>query len=60
MKRAAQVVSLAALAGTILPPALFFGGRMDIETMKWAMLVATVALVRGHAAVDEAVAGCVA
>jgi hypothetical protein len=43
MKRAAQVVSLAALAGTILPPALFFAGRMDIETMKWAMLVATVA-----------------
>jgi hypothetical protein len=43
MKRAAQVVSLAALAGTILPPVLFFAGRMDIETMKWTMLVATVA-----------------
>jgi len=43
MKRAAQVVSLAALTGTILPPVLFFAGRMDIETMKWAMLVATVA-----------------
>jgi hypothetical protein len=43
MKRAAQVVSLAALAGTILPPVLFFAGRMDIETMKWAMLAATVA-----------------
>jgi hypothetical protein len=43
MKRAAQVVSLAALVGTILPPVLFFAGRMDIETMKWAMLVATVA-----------------
>jgi len=42
MKRAAQVVSLAALAGTILPPVLFFAGRMDIETMKWAMLAATV------------------
>jgi len=43
MKRAAQVVSLAALAGTILPPVLFFAGRMDLESMKWAMLVATVA-----------------
>ena len=43
MKRTAQVVSLAALAGTILPPVLFFAGRMDLETMKWAMLVATVA-----------------
>ena len=43
MKRAAQVVSLAALAGTILPPVLFFADRMDIETMKWTMLVATVA-----------------
>ena len=43
MKRAAQVVSLAALVGTILPPVLFFAGRMDIETMKWAMLVATIA-----------------
>lgn len=43
MKRAAQVVSLAALAGTILPPVLFFAGRMDIETMKGAMLVAAIA-----------------
>ena len=43
MRRAAQVVSLAALAGTILPPVLFFAGRMDIEPMKWAMLVAAIA-----------------
>ncbi len=43
MKRAAQAVSLAALAGTILPPVLFFAGRLDIETMKWAMLVAAIA-----------------
>ena len=43
MKRAAQVVSLAALAGTILPPVLFFAGRMEIDTMKLAMLVAAVA-----------------
>ena len=43
MNRAAQLVSLAALVGTILPPVLFFAGRMDIEAMKWAMLVATIA-----------------
>ena len=43
MKRAAQLVSLVSLAGTILPPVLFFAGRMEIDTMKWAMLVATVA-----------------
>jgi len=28
MKRAAQLVSLAALAGTIVPPVLFFAGRL--------------------------------
>ena len=43
MKRAAQVVSLIALVGTILPPVLFFAGRMDIDSMKWWMLAATVA-----------------
>ena len=43
MRRAAQMVSVAALAGTILPPVLFFAGRMDIEWLKWDMLVAAVA-----------------
>jgi hypothetical protein len=43
MNRAAQLVSLAALAGTILPPVLFFAGRLELEPMKWAMLVAAVA-----------------
>jgi hypothetical protein len=43
MKRAAQLVSLAALAGTIVPPVLFFVGQLQIEPMKWAMLVAAVA-----------------
>ena len=42
MKRAAQLASLAALAGTIVPPVLFFAGRLEIEPMKWAMLVAAV------------------
>ena len=43
MKRIAQLVSLAALAGTILPPVLFFGGQMDLEPMKRWMLVASAA-----------------
>ena len=43
MKRAAQLVSLAALAGTIVPPVLFFMGHMGIDTMKPWMLVATIA-----------------
>ena len=41
MKRAAQVVSLAALAGTILPPVLFFYGRMELDAMKAWMLGVT-------------------
>jgi hypothetical protein len=43
MRHTARLVSLAALAGTILPPILFFAGRMDIDSMKWAMLLAAVA-----------------
>jgi len=43
MKRAAQLVSLGALAATILPPVLFFGGHMGIDVMKTWMLVAAVA-----------------
>jgi hypothetical protein len=43
MKRTAQLVSLAALAGTIIPPVLFFFDRVDLDFMKWAMLVAAVA-----------------
>ncbi len=43
MKALAQVVSLAALFGTIGPPLLFFAGRMDLDAAKGWMLVATVA-----------------
>ena len=43
MKRAARVVSIAALVLTILPPVLFFGDRMDIDSMKMWMLGAAVA-----------------
>ncbi len=43
MRTAARLVSLASLAGTILPPVLFFAGRMDLDATKLWMLVATVA-----------------
>jgi hypothetical protein len=43
VKRAAQLVSLAALAGTIVPPALYFTGNLALDAAKWWMLVATVA-----------------
>jgi hypothetical protein len=43
VKRAAQLVSLAALAGTIVPPVLFFYSHMGLEPMKGWMLLATTA-----------------
>ena len=43
MKRAARVVSLVALAGTILPPVLYFTGHVELEAVKLWMLVATIA-----------------
>lgn len=43
MKTAARLVSLVSLVGTILPPALFFMGHMDLNATKWWMLVATIA-----------------
>ena len=36
------VVSLLALLGLIVPPALFLAGRIDLTATKWAMLVATI------------------
>jgi hypothetical protein len=43
VKLAARLVSLAALAGTIVPPVLFFYGHMDLDATKAWMLVATIA-----------------
>ncbi len=43
MRATAQLVSLASLVGTILPPVLFFTGRVDLDATKLWMLVATVA-----------------
>ena len=43
MRKAARLVSLVALAGTIVPPVLFFTGHMDLDGVKLGMLVATLA-----------------
>jgi hypothetical protein len=43
VRLAARLVSLAALAGTIVPPVLFFYGHMDLDATKQWMLVATIA-----------------
>jgi hypothetical protein len=42
MRRAAQLVSLAALVATIAPPVLFFYGQMALEPMKGVMLAAAI------------------
>ena len=43
MRAVARVISWLALAGTILPPLLFFADRMTLDQVKLWMLVATVA-----------------
>jgi hypothetical protein len=43
MRRAAQLMSLAGLVGTILPPVLFFYGAIGLDPMKTWMLAAAVA-----------------
>jgi hypothetical protein len=43
VRRAARLVSLVSLVGTILPPVLFFTGHMDLDATKVWMLVATIA-----------------
>ncbi len=42
MRTAARLVSLVSLVATILPPILFFAGRLDLDATKLWMLVATV------------------
>jgi hypothetical protein len=41
-KRLAQLVSVLALVGTILPALLFFAGRIPLEQVKFWMLVAAL------------------
>jgi hypothetical protein len=43
MRPVARLVGLAALAATIVPPAMFMTGRMPEASMKAVMLVAAVA-----------------
>ena len=43
MRASTRLVSWLALAGTILPPVLFFVDRMNLDQAKLWMLVATVA-----------------
>lgn len=42
MKMLATICGLAALAGTIVPPALFLMKALPLEVVKQAMLVSTV------------------
>jgi hypothetical protein len=42
MKTVAQLISWLALAGTILPALLFFGGSIGLPQVKVWMLIATV------------------
>jgi hypothetical protein len=42
MKRLAQLVSLAALGGTIAPPVLYFTNRLALDATQGWMLAATI------------------
>ncbi len=37
-----QIVSWLALAFTVLPSILYFMGSMELDTVKWLMLLATI------------------
>ena len=43
MRTLTRTISGLALAGTILPPLLFFADRLDLDQTKWVMLLATIA-----------------
>jgi len=43
MKSTAKVVSLVALAVTVLPSLLYFFGVLGLEPMKWTALAGTIA-----------------
>jgi hypothetical protein len=42
MNRILQIVSLLALVALTLPSVLFLAGRMELNTVKWLMMLATV------------------
>ena len=42
MRSILQIVSLLALIALTLPSILFLAGRMELDTVKWLMLLATI------------------
>ena len=42
MRPILQIVSLLALIGLTLPSIIFLAGRMELDTVKWLMLLATI------------------
>ncbi len=42
MRSILQIVSLLALIVLTLPSIIFLAGRMELETVKWLMLLATI------------------
>ena len=42
MRLALQILSLLSLVALILPPILFLAGYMELGTVKWLMLLATI------------------
>jgi len=42
MRAILQIVSLLALIALTLPSIIFLAGRLELDTVKWIMLVATV------------------
>lgn len=42
MRPILQIVSLLALIGLTLPSIIFLAGRMELNTVKWLMLIASI------------------
>jgi len=42
MRRALQIASWLALAATVVPSVLFLSGKMELDAVKWTMLIATI------------------
>lgn len=42
MRLILQIVSLLSLVAVVLPSILFLAGRLELDTVKWLMLLATI------------------
>ena len=42
MRSILQIISLLALIALTLPSILFLAGRMELDTVKWVMILATI------------------